>query len=82
MPRSDEATALALNLLDAAAKPEAEGCLGDSKIVDYPADKGGDRGSSASRDSPPVPGAFRLSLSPLLNSSKKVTMINLIKIPL
>ena len=31
---------------------------------------------------PPVRGAFRLSLSPLLNSSKKVKMINLIKIPL
>ncbi len=27
-----------------------------------------------------MPGAFRLSLSPLLNSSKKVKMINLIKI--
>ncbi len=34
MPRSDEATALALDLLDAAARSEAEGCLGDSKIVD------------------------------------------------
>jgi hypothetical protein len=28
-----------------------------------------------------VSGAFHLSLSPLLNSSKKVKLINLIKIP-
>ncbi len=34
MPRSDEATALALDLLDAAARSEAEGRLDDSKIVD------------------------------------------------
>ncbi len=34
MPRSDEATALALDLLDAAGRSEAEGRLGDSKIVD------------------------------------------------
>jgi hypothetical protein len=34
VPRSDEATALALDLLDAAARPETEGRLGDSKIMD------------------------------------------------
>jgi hypothetical protein len=34
VPRSDEATALALDFLDATAESEAEGCLGDSKIVD------------------------------------------------
>ncbi len=34
MPRSDEATALALDLLDVAGRSEAEGRLGDSKIVD------------------------------------------------
>ncbi len=34
LPRSDETTALALDLLDAAARSETEGRLGDSKIVD------------------------------------------------
>ena len=34
MPRSDEATALALDLLDAAAISETESHFGDSKIVD------------------------------------------------
>ena len=34
VPRSDEATALALDLLDAAARSETEGRLSDSKIVD------------------------------------------------
>ncbi len=34
LPRSDEATALALDLLDAAARSEGKGRLGDSKIVD------------------------------------------------
>ncbi len=34
VPRSDDATALALDLLDAAARTEAEDRLDDSKIVD------------------------------------------------
>jgi hypothetical protein len=34
MPRSDEATALALDFLDAAARSKTEGRLGDAKIVD------------------------------------------------
>jgi len=34
VPRSDDATALALGLLDVAAMSEAEGRLGDSEIVD------------------------------------------------
>ena len=34
VPRSDEATTLALDLLNVAGRSEAEGRLGDSKIVD------------------------------------------------
>ncbi len=34
VPRSDEATSLALDLLDAAVRSEGKGRLGDSKIVD------------------------------------------------